>query len=127
MSLIANPKHFQFYQLMNHIFGIKNETSVIMKQNLYRNYLTYEFIKIYQIHRGVLFVPLSLVPVVDFDVLNGIKMQANRSDKFLLLSERGVVMEYPSNTYASWIRYAKETLKRNIRNDHRGNFRQDYI
>ena len=41
MSLIATPKHLQFYQLMNHVFGIKNETNVIMKQNLFKNYLTF--------------------------------------------------------------------------------------
>ena len=71
---------------MNHLFGIKNETNVIMKQNLYKNYLTYEFTKIYQIHRGVLFSPLSLIPVVDYDNLNGVKVQASRKEKFLLLS-----------------------------------------
>lgn len=86
MSLIANPKHFQFYQLMNHVFGIKNETNVIMKQNLFKNYLTFQFTKIYQIHRGVLFAPLSLIPVVDFDTLNGIKIPVTRKQKFLLLS-----------------------------------------
>lgn len=51
---------------------------VIMKQNLYKNYLTDEFTKIYQIHRGVLFSPLSLIPVADNEFLNGDKIQANR-------------------------------------------------
>jgi hypothetical protein len=37
-----------------------------MKQNLFKNYLTQQFTQIYQIHQGVLFTPLSLIPVVDF-------------------------------------------------------------
>lgn len=44
----------------------------------------------------------------------------------MLLSERGVVMEYPSNAYVSWIRYARETLKRNSKNEEY-NYKQDYI
>lgn len=63
---------------MNHLFGIKNETNGVMKQNLFRNYTTEEFIKIYQIHRGVLFSPLSLIPVVDFLTLNGIPVPVSR-------------------------------------------------
>lgn len=29
------------------------------------------------------------------------------------MSEKGVIFEYPSSTYTTWIRYAKETMKRN--------------
>lgn len=90
---------------------------MLMKQNLYKNYLTYEFTKIYQIHRGVLFIPLSFVPVIDYDTLNGMKIAASRKEKFLLLSEKGVVMEFPPNAYVSWMRYAKETMKRNYKID----------
>lgn len=35
-------------------------------------------------------------------------------------------MEYPSNAYVTWIRYAKETLKRNIKSEHHY-YRQEYI
>jgi hypothetical protein len=35
-------------------------------------------------------------------------------------------MEYPSNAYVSWIRYARETLKRNSKNEEY-NYKQDYI
>lgn len=99
-----------------------------MKQNLFRNYLTSEFTHIYHIHRGVLFTPISLVPVMDYDTLNGVKVPASRKEKFLLLSERGVVMEYPANTYVSWVRYAKETMKRNYKASSNGNYyKQEYI
>jgi hypothetical protein len=49
--------------------------------------------------------------------MNGIKIPTTRKEKFLFLSERGVVMEYPANAYVSWIRYAKETMKRNYKTD----------
>jgi hypothetical protein len=40
VSMIANPKHFQFYELINHLFVIRNESTVLMKQNLFKNYVT---------------------------------------------------------------------------------------
>ena len=107
VSVIANPKHFQFYQLVNHLFRIKNESSSVMKQSLHKNYLTNEFIRIYQSHRGIMFTPLSLIPAIDYETFNGAKVPVSRKEKYLLLSERGVVLEYPSNTYSTWIRYAK--------------------
>jgi hypothetical protein len=86
-----------------------------MKQNLFKNYLTDEIFKIFKYHRGVLFTPISLIPVVDYETINGVKIPITRKEKFLFLSERGVVMEYPANAYVSWIRYAKETMKRNFK------------
>ena len=78
-----------------------------MRQNLFRDYLSYELTKLYQIHRGVLFPPLSLIPVQDYETLNGMKISANRKEKFLMMSEKGTILEYPSSTYTTWIRYAK--------------------
>lgn len=63
---------------MNHLFEIKNESSLLMKQNLFKNYLTYAFTKIFQIHRGVHFTPLSLIPVADIETINGVQIQSNR-------------------------------------------------
>ena len=115
VSCIANPKHFQFYQLMNHLFTIRNESAALMRQNLFKNFLTYELTKIYQLHRGILFTPLSLIPVADFDTINGIKVAMSRKEKYLMMSEKGTILEYPSSPFATWIRYAKETIKRNLK------------
>jgi hypothetical protein len=35
-------------------------------------------------------------------------------------------MEYPANAYASWIRYAKETMKRNYKNEANAQYQEDY-
>ena len=64
----------------------------IMRQNLYRNYLTDEIINVYQVHRGVLFTPLSLVPLSSTETLNGINIPTSRKNKFLVLSERGALL-----------------------------------
>jgi hypothetical protein len=67
-----------------------------------------------------------LIPVVDYEIINGVKVPSTRKEKFLLLTERGVVMEYPANAYASWIRYAKETMKRNYKAEANFTYRQEY-
>lgn len=58
----------------------------LMRQNLFKNYYSFELTKIYQLHRGILFTPLPLVPVNDTDTINGIRVPINRKNKFLMMS-----------------------------------------
>jgi len=93
VSCIANPKHFQFSELLSHLFAIKNEMgSPLMWRDLYKNYMTAKILKIYQIHRATHFPALPLIPVQDFHMLNGQKIKASRNGKYLLLTERGVIL-----------------------------------
>jgi len=42
-----------------------------MWRDLYKNYMTSKILKIYQIHRGMHFPTLPLIPVQDFHLFNG--------------------------------------------------------
>jgi hypothetical protein len=93
VSCIANPKHFQFSELLSHLFAIKNEVGPpLMNRDLYKHYTTAKILKIYQIHRATHFPTLPLIPVQDFHILNGQKIKTSRTGKYLLLTVRGVIL-----------------------------------
>jgi len=95
------------------LFEIKNEAvTPLMWRDYFKSYLTNKLERIYHIHRATLFPTLPLIPVQDYATLNGQKIKANRSQKYLLLSNRGVVLEYTSNCLKTWLRYAKEDFRR---------------
>lgn len=83
-----------------------------MWRDLYKNYVTSKIMKIYQIHRATHFPTLSLIPVQDFHILNSQKIKASRNGKYLLLTERGIILEYSSNCLKSWLKYAKDAIRR---------------
>ena len=59
-----------------------------------------------------MFPTLSIIPVQDFMVLNNYRIKTNRNDKYLLLNNRGVIMEYTSNCLKTWLKYIKEYFKK---------------
>lgn len=96
---------------------MRNESSNIMRRELFREYQVNDILKIYQIHRGNLFVTLPFGPIRDFQTLNGCRIAESRKEKFLLLSEIGVLLEYASNAYSCWVKYAKESIRRRRQRD----------
>lgn len=112
VSCIANPKHFQFSELLNHLFAIKNEYggAVIKRRDAYKTYVTQKIMKIYKIHRGTHFPAIPLIPVQDHNILNGHRIIIDRKGKFLLLTNRGVILEYSSNCLKPWLIYVREAM-----------------
>jgi hypothetical protein len=78
-----------------------------MWRDFFKSYLTVKLERIYHIHRGTLFPTLPLLPVQDFQTLNGSRIKTSRDKKYLLISNRGVVLEYTSNCLKTWLKYAK--------------------
>ncbi len=59
-----------------------------------------------------MFPTLPLVPVQDFQMLNGIRIKMSREQKYLLITNRGVILEYASNCLKTWLKYAREDFRR---------------
>lgn len=83
-----------------------------MRRDAYKAYITSKIIKIYQIHRGTHFPTLPFLPIQDFKNLNGKRIKANRNEKYLLLTNKGNILEYASNCLKSWLKYAKDAMKK---------------
>lgn len=93
VSCIANPKHFQFSELLKQLFDIKNEAVIpLLWRDYFKHYAVDKIERIYKIHRASLFPTLPLVPVQDFVTLNGVRIKTNRDQKYLLITNRGVVL-----------------------------------
>lgn len=95
MSAIANPKYAQFYELIKHLFQISNERRVqSVRKNYFRPYDFQEIFNIYRIHRGNLFQSFPLIFANDYKTINGFKIQSGqfRKDKFLVMSQQGVIL-----------------------------------
>lgn len=110
VSAIANPKYAQFYELIKHLFQISNERRIqSVKKNYFKSYDFHQIFNIYRIHRGNIFSSFPLVLSSDYKTINGFKIHTYncRKDKLLVLSQQGVLLEYSSNLYTSWIIYAK--------------------
>ena len=113
VSLIANPKHFQFSELISHLFEIKNEAiTPILWRDSFKTYITTKLERIYHIHRATLFPTLPIIPVQDYHTLNGHRIKISRNQKYLILSNRGVVLEYSSSSLKTWLKYAKEDFRK---------------
>ena len=113
VEAIANPDHFQFGQLLAHLFEIRNSPgALVMLRDAYKHYLTSRMAKVYQIHGASHFPTLPLLPVYDHIALNGTRIPLSRQRKYLLVNSRGIVLEYADDTLRSWLKYAREALKR---------------
>lgn len=114
VSAIANPKYAQFYELVRHLFQISNERVQSVRKNYFKAYDFENILDIYRLHRGNLFPSVPLIFLNDFKTINGFKVQSHhsRKDKFLVMTQQGVLLEYPDNLYAPWIIYAKETMRK---------------
>jgi hypothetical protein len=95
------------------LFAIKNEHgAVLMRRDAYKSYITDQIMKIYRIHRATHFPTLPLISIQDYNLLNGHKMKIDRKGKFLLLTNRGAILEYSSNCLKAWLIYVRDVMRK---------------
>jgi hypothetical protein len=83
-----------------------------MRRDAYKTYITQRIMKIYKIHRGTHFPTLPLISIQDYNILNGHKIKIDRKGKFLLLTNRGVILEYSSNCLKAWLIYVRDVMRK---------------
>jgi hypothetical protein len=83
-----------------------------MRRDAYKAYVTQKIMKIYHIHRATHFPTLPLISIQDYNSLNGQRIKINRNGKYLLLTNRGVILEYASNSLKAWLIYARDAMRK---------------
>lgn len=83
-----------------------------MRRDAYKAYITKKIMSIYHIHRATHFPTLPLISIQDYNILNGHRIKIDRRDKFLLLTNRGLILEYSSNCLKAWLIYIKDMMRK---------------
>lgn len=58
------------------------------------------------------FPTLPLISAQDIATINGLKIKNDRANKFLLLTNRGIVLEYTSNCLKAWLIYVRDAMRK---------------
>jgi hypothetical protein len=83
-----------------------------MRRDAFKPYLSHVLTEIYRVHGAVHFPTLPLISAQDHMTLNGLKIKNDRSNKFLLLTNRGIVLEYTSNCLKAWLIYVRDAMRK---------------